>query len=297
MSGATHVKTTIDFPGAESYEVIHYPAGESQVRIPKQFVEPLRVSDQVIIRARLGNARDIIELLLLVDAIQGIGQMPIDLHIPYFPYSRADRRFVSGDCYGLGMFRTLLAGCGFREIRTLDVHSNASKLLPNLLDVWPSELITRAISDLRKKYTEQQPVILLPDAGAATRYAIKGMDVEHATKRRNPATGAFEGFDVPNMSQYPWQPILIIDDICDGGGTFIGIAKAIRAQGLSNDLYLCVTHGIFSKGILVLSPWFSDMYTTNSIGMGHSIWADQDSPVKKWVHVYDAFAMLEPPRE
>ena len=58
--------------------------------------------------------------------------------------------------------------------------------------------------------------------------------------------------------------MIIIDDICDGARTFINIAKAIREKQKDCELYLIVTHGIFSAGFGELSQYFDGIYCTNS---------------------------------
>ena len=63
------------------------------------------------------------------------------------------------------------------------------------------------------------------------------------------------------MPDLPYMPILIVDDLCDGGGTFLGIAN--QAEG-TVPLGLYITHGIFSKGFGELGKHFSKIYTTNS---------------------------------
>ena len=60
------------------------------------------------------------------------------------------------------------------------------------------------------------------------------------------------------------QDCLIVDDICDGGGTFIGLAEELKKKG-AGKLYLAVTHGIFSKGFDGLDQYFEQIFTTNSI--------------------------------
>jgi len=54
-----------------------------------------------------------------------------------------------------------------------------------------------------------------------------------------------------------------VDDICDGGGTFIGLAKALKQKNAGN-LYLAVSHGIFSKGFNELNKHFTKIFTTDS---------------------------------
>lgn len=81
----------------------------------------------------------------------------------------------------------------------------------------------------------------------------------HCQKKRSVTTGKLEGFEVPDVASA--YPAIIIDDICDGGATFLGIAKQCGATNLA----LYVTHGIFSKGHRPLLDCFDHLYTTNTI--------------------------------
>jgi ribose-phosphate pyrophosphokinase len=62
------------------------------------------------------------------------------------------------------------------------------------------------------------------------------------------------------------KDLFIVDDICDGGGTFINIARIIKEnEQFKGRIYLIVTHGIFSRGFEDLGEYFNGIYTTNSI--------------------------------
>jgi len=62
-----------------------------------------------------------------------------------------------------------------------------------------------------------------------------------------------------------YRDVIIIDDICDGGATFINIAKILTGyKEFKGKIYLIVTHGIFSKGFAELSQYFKGIYCTNS---------------------------------
>ena len=63
--------------------------------------------------------------------------------------------------------------------------------------------------------------------------------------------------------------ILVVDDICDGGGTFLLLAEALRKAGIDNNLELYVSHGIFSKGTDIIYKSFYPIYTTNSFFRGY----------------------------
>ena len=70
--------------------------------------------------------------------------------------------------------------------------------------------------------------------------------------------------EVFGYDEYKGKDFIIIDDICDGGATFINIAKWFKDRTMQNKIYLIVTHGIFSKGFGELQQYFDGIYTTNS---------------------------------
>ena len=82
-------------------------------------------------------------------------------------------------------------------------------------------------------------------------------------KVRDTKTGALSGFEV-FADDLGGKPCMIVDDICDGGRTFIGVAEALKQKN-AGDIYLFVTHGIFSQGLDGLSQVFKRIFTTNSI--------------------------------
>jgi len=112
------------------------------------------------------------------------------------------------------------------------------------------------------------PIVVIPDAGAAKKaYSwLDGRTVVQALKRRDVRTGALSGFEVL-ADDLGGRPCIIIDDICDGGGTFLGLAAELQKAN-AGPLTLAVTHGLFTKGtdrlleafatVACLSPTGSD---------------------------------------
>jgi ribose-phosphate pyrophosphokinase len=82
-------------------------------------------------------------------------------------------------------------------------------------------------------------------------------------KVRNMATGQLSNFEVFSKDLMGTN-CLIVDDICDGGRTFIGVADELKKKNAGN-IYLFVTHGIFSNGLDELKKHFTRIYTTNSV--------------------------------
>ena len=105
--------------------------------------------------------------------------------------------------------------------------------------------------------------LLAPDAGARKRVQqlAKKLDIDHiafADKVRDTKTGRISGTSVSN--DLPHLPILVVDDICDGGRTFVELGKAL-AEVSQQPRYLYVTHGIFSKGFEELNLYYQRIFT------------------------------------
>jgi ribose-phosphate pyrophosphokinase len=248
----------------DSFDSFTYPGGEIQVRLRPEVMEDLETADGVIIHFRIKSSNDVMELLLLQDAIDAYTKdIPDDKKVvilPYLPYSRADRRFVEGDCLGKEVFLKIIRS-GWKRIYTLDCHSD--KVNDNAyVDVGVNSIVLNILNRIKNEVAGDINV-LFPDEGAKNRYSgivddLSGVNVFFCQKKRDLATGKFLGFEVPEFDKS--KCTIIVDDICDGGGTFLGIADKLQMTNLR----LFVTHGIFSKGFGDLSKYFERIYTTNS---------------------------------
>lgn len=151
-----------------------------------------------------------------------------------------------------------------------------------VVNLEPTNLIKQSLANFGTPTTTQ---ILYPDKGAIDRYGEDfGVTVGYCNKIRDQLTGKLGGFEVPIIDQFISE-VLIVDDICDGGGTFIGIADKLRSQGYAGKLGLYVSHGIFSKGVLCLveNNRFDHIYTTDSFSKNLHL----DSGIRDYVTVFD----------
>ncbi len=111
-------------------------------------------------------------------------------------------------------------------------------------------------------------MIICPDAGVSKKIdnfnhpALRANPKVFCSKHRDTVTGALSGFEA-HCGDLEKRPCVIVDDICDGGGTFLGLAEELKHKN-AGPLYLAVTHGIFSKGLDELLKVFSVIYTTDS---------------------------------
>ena len=248
---------------------IWFSGGEPHIDLPEL------ASTNVYVYAHLRKPEDVIKLTALLSAIHYRGGKA-ELILPYLPGARQDR-VQDGYAFTAEMYAVILQGF-VETIACVDPHSEAA------LETYNESVSTAAlpfstfIGDL---IPDSPDIIIAPDKGAVFRAkeigkALGCETIAFCTKERDPATGNLSGFSVPDLQsalkgQGGSTPhILIADDICDGGGTFIGICTEIRKQFPSAQIDLYVTHGIFSKGMVDLFEQIRIIYTTDSFYNGPS---------------------------
>jgi ribose-phosphate pyrophosphokinase len=249
-----------------------FPGGERNVQILGTL--PKGRGAMLTIVCPFKNSDSIIDVMLLNDAIRHVNPEPhIRLVIPYFPAARQDRVMNPGEPFALRVMAQMINSCKFKEVEVWDPHSD---VLPALFE--PGVLTVRTQWDLWKDiiktnhgeggYAPNEKVLVSPDAGALKKiYKLAketGISVVEATKQRDVKTGQIVNTQVDVNSLLKYNIIYIVDDICDGGRTFIDLANVIREGGYVKKMVLCVTHGIFSRGLDPLSV-FDKVYTINNM--------------------------------
>jgi ribose-phosphate pyrophosphokinase len=167
----------------------------------------------------------------------------VTLHMPYMPYGRQDKEVSNDSCFAQVPFMWLINNMGFDDVTTVDGHSKVS----GVYSIYPADAICTALHDTGATH------VCFPDTGAKERYDINYPCIT-MDKLRDPYTGEIKGLKI--IEQPETQPakmcILIVDDICDGGRTFIEAAKLLHTTYSTAVVSLYVSHGIFSKGMQVL---------------------------------------------
>lgn len=252
-----------------------FPAGEAHLKVePKRTVEPTEIA---IIQPSSDSLHDDLFKLnmwndYLLTKSANISRV---LVIPYFPAARADR--VSPgveEPFGLRVYAEFIGAMMLDHIILFDPHSGVTVEELKAADagvkvtvVDSAELFERSeVNNIMEQYT----AVISPDKGATKRAQAVAdalnVPVFTAEKTRDPETGRLSGFSIDLPAQDDndnHQFYLIVDDICDGGGTFLGL---MEATGLPfGDVDLFVSHGVFSKNALDnLAEKFEYVYTTNS---------------------------------
>lgn len=204
----------------------------------------LREPGPATIEARIANADELFDVLLAKDALSTRG-CPVALDIRYLLGARMDRQLSPDQPFTLAVVARQLLSAGFQRIRVLDPHSEASLRLLGASAVYPQRLFARLL--LARTL---ETILIAPDVGATDRVqrlSPSSFRILQGHKHRDPLTGTLSAFSVEDTGAVRGKSCLIVDDLCDGGGTFVGLARLLNDAG-ATAVDLFVTHGIFSKG-------------------------------------------------
>lgn len=247
-----------DYDAIVHYEKLTFSGGEIQVRV----TDSVGKGQELTIQAFLVCSDDIMELVLLVDALRRAAGAHIKIHLicPYLPYARQDRVCATGEALALKVMCGIINGLDFSTVTVWDVHSDVSLALLNNAFNIPQKVFVGRVG-----WTRATTVLVAPDAGAIkkTQDITKalGIPMVRADKIRSVEDGSITGTTV-YTEHVGDKDFLIVDDICDGGRTFIELAKVLRPL-TNGKIYLYVTHGIFSKGLDVFNGLIDGVYTAN----------------------------------
>lgn len=236
--------------------------------IRKSYLKPHYV---VTITQRINSFNDLGLLVMAVSALHHMGLRHLHLYIPYFPGARQDRVMIPGEPLTVKVYADIINSLRFSRVTILDPHSDvAPVLIENSKVVTNADIARDAINHIASKI-EGVPVVISPDSGANKKIMktlqsfTGGVDLPlvKCDKTRDLTNGRIVDFNV-YADDLTGKSCVIIDDICDGGGTFLGLAKALREKGAAR-VYLVVSHGIFSKGFASLCEHLDGIYTTDSV--------------------------------
>ena len=232
-----------------------FPAGEVGVRvIPKNLPDQLTVSV-----TEDYSSETIMQLLMLSDALRRANRnVTLTLSIPYLPYSRQDRVCSEGESSGKALIIKLLK-YSYNKIVTFDAHSDTHSGYYDNIQQDVEELVSH----------HKATALVFPDKGAKDKYykllpnELKcELKILYGTKFRN-ELGEITDYKVSDIGKLTKDDVvLVIDDICDGGRTFIELAKVLPKV---KKKILHVSHGIFSKGVEVLTWHYDEIFAENKV--------------------------------
>lgn len=252
------------------YDHLTFSGGEEHVRLKPVPKAPTSIS----IDAHLRTSADFMRLAMIADAVDRAYGVPKYLRCPYVPYARQDRVCNPGEALGAKVICSMINAMGFAGVEIWDAHSDVvPAVLDRCVNIAPKRFVAN-IADIGP-----ETVFVSPDAGAIKRVmgaaAKHGNEIVFAEKVRDTKTGNIVNTTV-HSGHVGNRDFLIVDDICDGGRTFVELAAKLHP--LTNGrILLYVTHGIFSKGLDVFRGVLDHVYTPNS-------WLPHDPSILTIIH-------------
>ncbi len=261
------------------HESFVFSGGEIQVKLDTT-TDPMWMDYTLKVTARIKSAHDLMELGLVCNALNEQGKS-YSITLPYLPYARQDRVCVKGEAHGVRFILEYLHMiCEAEEITCYDLHSDVPLATGYLRNVSQDTILHHYRSHFIGYDT-----LISPDAGSLKKIykaatALEIYNVVKADKVRDVLSGEITSTEVYAES-LKGKHCLIVDDICDGGRTFIELAKVLKAKGAER-VGLYVTHGIFSKPIRHLyNAGINEIYTTDTWTEDHKVnWRVEDR--KSW---------------
>lgn len=246
----------------------NFPAGERGVRVNELNSDLFTNTTTVTVHVNYTSDQDFVDMLLVVNALRNMGVSDLQLVIPYFPYARQDRVMVSGESLSLQVAVSFVKMCNFDRVFVQDPHSD---VLQGMFEPGKLRVITqdKLLSTPIQIKAKQNYALLSPDAGALKKvYKLAqtlNCDVIEAGKVRDVKTGNIVRTKVDDFDKSAYDTLVIVDDIIDGGRTFIELARVVRGLGYKGKLMLFATHGIFSQGKKVLEDVFDCVFVINDM--------------------------------
>jgi ribose-phosphate pyrophosphokinase len=235
--------------------------GEVFVRID----ENVRGADVFIVQPTNPPAENIMELLLLIDAVRRASAARITCVLPYFGYGRQDRKDQPRVAIGAKLMARMIETAGADRVLGLDLHAHQ---LQGFFDLPVDHLYAAPVftAHYRKKQL-QNLVVVAPDVGSAkmARGFAKRLNGSLAIiDKRRPKANVAEVVNV--VGEVEGMDCLIPDDMIDTAGTVSEAARALKALG-AKDIYVCATHALLSgpaRDRLAAAP-ITEVAVTNSV--------------------------------
>jgi ribose-phosphate pyrophosphokinase len=229
--------------------------------------ENVRGEDVFILQSTSQPANDnLMELLILTDALRRSSARRITAVIPYFGYARQDRRTVGRTPISAKLVANLITEAGVNRVITLDLHAAQ---IQGFFDIptdnlYGAPVITR---DIQQNYDLSNVMIVSPDVGgvARARAIAQRLNADLAiVDKRRPRAGVSEVMNI--IGDVAGHDCIMVDDIVDSGGTLVNAAEAILKAGATS-VAAYITHGVLSPGASerVASSQLKELVITDSI--------------------------------
>jgi ribose-phosphate pyrophosphokinase len=259
---AQEICDTLDLPLGKA-KVKTFSDGEIQVEIQ----ENVRGADVFVIQSTCAPTNNnLMELLVMMDALKRASAARINAVIPYFGYARQDRKVAPRTPITAKLVADLLSATGAHRIVTIDLHAGQIQGFFNI----PVDHLYAAsviLGDFRSRFGNSEVVVVSPDAGGAERaraYAKRlSASLAIIDKRRNKPNVS----EIMNViGEVDGKVCILVDDMIDTAGTLCQAAAALKAKG-AVEVYGCATHAVLSGPALqrIEESQLKEVLVTNTI--------------------------------
>ncbi len=218
-----------------SFKSMVFPDGQPHIKIDMNSISILDKKGALRILARITSPGELMLVLLVKNTLDYLEFEHVELHISYLLAARMDRVMLEGEPFSLKVVAGMLNQGNFKKIKIFDPHSEvATALIDRSYTVTNHEFVQDAINDYRSDHKHKNYCLVSPDAGALKKIhkLAQFLDIENVVecmKERDLKTGALTNFQTATES-LQGLTCFLVDDICDGGGTFAGTAAMLKEK-------------------------------------------------------------------
>ena len=235
--------------------------------------ENVRGEDMFVIQSTSYPTNDnLMELLIIIDALKRASAKRITAVIPYFGYARQDRKSGGRTPISAKLVANLITEAGADRVLTVDLHAGQ---IQGFFDIPTDNLFAMPVmvTDIQDYLGANDLMVVSPDVGGVVRARALakrlGADLAIVDKRRERA-GESEVMNI--IGDVAGRSCILIDDIIDSGGTICNAAEALLAEG-AKDVCAYATHGVLSGGAVarIQGSKLKSMVVTDSIAATNEV--------------------------
>ena len=229
--------------------------------------ENVRGEDVFVVQSTSFPANDnLMELLIIIDALRRASARRITAVLPYFGYARQDRKSAARTPISAKLVANLITEAGADRVLTIDLHAGQ---IQGFFDIPTDNLYAAPVftRDIKERYEPNNVMVVSPDVGGVVRARAiaKRIDAQLAiVDKRRERAGESEVMNI--IGKVEGRSCILVDDIVDSGGTLCNAADALIAVGaVSVTAY--ITHGVLSGGAVarITASKLRELVITDSI--------------------------------
>ncbi|MET3724836.1 ribose-phosphate pyrophosphokinase [Sphingomonas trueperi] len=241
-----------------------------------EILENVRGEDVFVLQSTSYPANDnLMELLIMIDALRRASAKRITAVLPYFGYARQDRKPGPRTPISAKLVANLITTAGANRVLSVDLHAGQ---IQGFFDIPTDNLFAAPVmsADIQTRFIDKQWMVVSPDVGGVVRARQLAKRLDNAplaiVDKRRERPGESEVMNI--IGEVKGRFCILIDDIVDSAGTLCNAAAALKAAGAEDVVAYC-THGVLSGAAMarVAKSELRELVITDSIG-NHEIVAE-----------------------